>query len=57
MVFKHQDALGNAPAHALFEAVKVAKNPEVAVPRAFGDYTVAIDRKAVPGTVEILEIV
>ena len=57
VVFKHQDALGNAPAHALFEAVKVAKNPEVAVPRAFGDYTVAIDRKAVPGTVEILEIV
>jgi len=57
VVFKHQDALGNAPAHSLFEAVKVAKNPEVAVPRAFGDYTVTIDRKAVPGTVKILEIV
>ena len=57
VVFKHQDALGNAPAHALFDAVKVEKKPEVAVPRAFGDYAITIDRKAVPGTVEVLEIV
>ena len=57
VVFKHQDALGNAPAHALFEAVKVAKKPEVAVPRAFGDYSITIDRQAVPGTVEVTEIV
>lgn len=57
IVFKHQDALGNAPAHALFEAVHVAKKPEVSVPRAFGDYTVTIDRSAIPGTVELREII
>ena len=55
VVFKHQDALGNAPAHALFEAVKAQKNKEV--PREFGDYTVTVDRIAIPSTVEVMEIV
>lgn len=55
IVFKHASALGNAHAHKLFETVKVAKKPEVAVPRSFSDYTVAIDKTAVPEGVEILE--
>ena len=41
-VFKHESKLGNAPAHRLFEAVKVARKPEVSVPRAYSDYTVTI---------------
>jgi len=32
--------LGNAPAHKLFESVKIAKRTEV--PRGFGDYEVTI---------------
>lgn len=56
-VFKHQDALGNAPAHTLFDAVKIARKPEVAVPRSFNDYTVSIDRCAIPEKVELNEVV
>ena len=55
IVFKHASALGNAPAHRLFELVKIAKKSEVAVPRKFGDYEVAIDRAAIPAGVEISE--
>lgn len=56
-VFKHQDALGNAPAHTLFEAVKVARKPGVSVARAFSDYTVSVEPCAIPQTVELMEIV
>lgn len=57
IVFKHQDALGNAPAHKLFEAVKVGRVTDVSSPaRAFGDYQVTIDRDAVPDSVEILDL-
>ena len=41
-VFKHDSELGCAPAYKLFEAVKVARKPEVSVPRAYSDYTVTI---------------
>jgi CRISPR-associated protein Csd2 len=37
-VFEHESALGNAPAHELFELIQV-KGPET--PRAFSDYQVA----------------
>jgi CRISPR-associated protein Csd2 len=56
IVFKHQSALGNAPAHKLFESLKVTRNPAAAVPRAFTDYTVALDRSGIPATVEVLEL-
>ena len=42
IVFKHDSELGCAPAYKLFEAVKVARKPEVSVPRAYSDYTVTI---------------
>ncbi len=57
IVFKHQDALGNAPAHKLFEAVKVERVTDVTSPaRTFGDYQVTIDRDAIPGSIEILDL-
>jgi len=56
IVFKHQSALGNAPAHKLFEALKVTRAKTDEVPRAFTDYTVALDRAAIPATVEVLEL-
>ena len=56
IVFKHGSALGNAPSHKLFDLVKIAKKPDVAVPRKFADYDVAIDRDALPSGVEIIEI-
>lgn len=49
IVFKHDDALGNAPAHKLFEAVRVNRKEGSEGPaRAFADYEVVADESAVP---------
>ena len=48
-VFKHNDELGNAPSHKLFEMVKVERNDGVVVPRKFGDYSVKVDGSAPEG--------
>lgn len=55
IIFKHSSKLGNAPAHILFDAVKVGRKPDVTVPRSFIDYTVSIDRAALPAGVEVIE--
>ncbi|MBR1684747.1 MAG: type I-C CRISPR-associated protein Cas7/Csd2 [Clostridia bacterium] len=48
IVFKHDSELGNAPAHKLFETVKVQRvNPNTA-PRSYSDYAVEVDMTAVP---------
>ena len=49
IVFKHDSELGCAPAYKLFEAVKVARKPEVSVPRAYSDYTVTISESLPEG--------
>ncbi len=54
-VFKHDSDLGNAPAHKLFELVKVSKKPEANPPRSFGDYEVVVDKAGVPQGVELIE--
>lgn len=56
IVFKHSSKLGKAPAHILFDAVKVSKKEGVDIPRDFSDYTVTIDRSAIPEGVEVLEL-
>ena len=45
IVFKHDSALGNEPAHKLFEAVKVERiHGESGTPAAaFGDYRISVD--------------
>lgn len=43
IVFKHDTELGNAPAYKLFDAVHVARNEGVALPRAYSDYAVTVD--------------
>jgi CRISPR-associated protein Csd2 len=45
IVFKHATALGNAPAHVLFERVKVERVDADKPPRAFSDYRVTLDGK------------
>lgn len=53
-VFKHQDKLGNAPAHKLFELIDIQRNDRTEGPaRSFKDYDVTIG--AAPMGVEILE--
>ncbi|WP_439637977.1 type I-C CRISPR-associated protein Cas7/Csd2 [Spirulina sp.] len=41
-IFSHDKRLGNAPAHKLFDLIKVEKNPDVSVPRSFGNYEVTL---------------
>ena len=49
IVFKHDCELGNAPAYKLFESVHIARKPEVAVARAYSDYTVTVDAQPPAG--------
>lgn len=56
IVFKHSCKLGKAPAHVLFDAVKVTKKDGVDVPRDFSDYCVSVDESAIPEGVEVLEL-
>jgi len=55
IVFKHATALGNAPAHKLFERITVARKPGVDAARSFGDYVVTISREGLPAGIELLE--
>lgn len=57
IVFKHDSTLGNAPAHKLFDIVKVERNDDsINPPRSFKQYTVTIDRQNKPDGVEIIEL-
>jgi CRISPR-associated protein Csd2 len=59
-VFRHQNRLGNAPAHRLFDLLKVEKKkpiPKDQPARAFADYDVILDRNGLPEGVEVLELV
>lgn len=56
IVFKHNSILGNAPAHKLFDLVKIEKITD-AVPRSFNDYKVTIDMKSVPSDVTVEELI
>jgi CRISPR-associated protein Csd2 len=70
IVFRHENALGNAPAHTLFDRVHIGRSVDgemralddrglgnLAPARKFSDYIVEIDRDALPQGVEVLEIV
>ncbi|MBD1549415.1 type I-C CRISPR-associated protein Cas7/Csd2 [Roseibium aggregatum] len=68
IVFKHANALGNAPAHQLFDLVRIGRNIDGEFrpvddkrigneppARKFSDYIVEIDRANSPEGVEIIE--
>lgn len=42
-VFKHDSALGNSPAHILFDKIKVEKKEDISSPRKFDDYNIFVD--------------
>ncbi len=55
IVFKHSSALGNAPAHKLFDLVTVSRTGNMDKPaRSFSDYSVIITNDA-PVGVEVIE--
>jgi len=55
IVFKHDSALGNAPAHRLFELVRVEPNHGDRPARDFADYMVTIGKP--PAGVQVNELV
>lgn len=68
LIFKHSSALGNAPAHALFDLVQIGRNVDGEFrdigdkridneppARKFSDYIISIDRSAIPDGVELIE--
>jgi CRISPR-associated protein Csd2 len=56
-IFSHDDGLGNAPAHALFERVKVHRNDGIEAPRSFSDYSVTVDDAKLPENVSLHKLV
>lgn len=54
-VFEHESALGNASAHSLFDRIKPALKPDVAIPRSFADYTVQVDEAGLPAGVKLVQ--
>jgi CRISPR-associated protein Csd2 len=55
IVFKHDNKLGNAPAHKLFDLVNVSRADSSSGPaRSFTDYTITIGQA--PAGVEIIEM-
>lgn len=56
-VFKHESALGNAPAHQLFDCITVKRKMGVEVPRDFSHYEVLINRAELPKNVSLQEMI
>jgi CRISPR-associated protein Csd2 len=56
IVFQHDSRLGNAPAHKLFDSVRVerANDPELP-PRAFSDYKITVDTGSLPEGIALQE--
>lgn len=54
LVFEHESALGNAPAHKLFDLVKVERATSEGPARSFQDYKIVVDETALPAGVTLL---
>lgn len=53
---RRQAMLGCAPAHVLFDLVKIEKKDKDKAPRAFSDYTVTVCEDKVPAGVSLIKI-
>lgn len=56
-MFTHQNSLGDAPAHSLFERISVKRKDGVEASRTFGDYLVTIDDSGLPEGVTLTRVV
>lgn len=54
VIFRHDSALGNAPAHALFERVKLERVAGDKPARSFNDYRLSIDQSDLPAGVSVI---
>jgi CRISPR-associated protein Csd2 len=57
VAFKHDSAIGSAPAHKLFELVTVKRATDPANPaRAYSDYAVTVNERGTPKGVELMNL-
>ncbi len=56
VIFKHESALGNAPAHKLFERVRVECKDKSKPARDIADYVITIDEANMPKGVSIISM-
>jgi CRISPR-associated protein Csd2 len=56
VVFEHESLLGNAPAHSLFDRIKITRNDPSKPARAFSDYTVTLDKENLPAGITVHEM-
>ena len=56
-VFTHDNAIGNAPAHELFDRLQVRLKEGIEAPRSFADYMVTLDEANMPEGVRLTRIV
>lgn len=56
-VFSHSTEIGDAPAHTLFDRVKIKRKDGVEAPRTFGDYQVQVDEKDLQKGVALMRLV
>ncbi len=54
LVFKHDNQLGKAPSHTLFDLVRVNRKNESKPARAFSDYEVSVDESGIPQGVTLI---
>lgn len=56
IVFRHDSELGNAPAHKLFDLIRVQRKDDVIYPRAYSDYTVSVDLDKLPKGIQCIRM-
>ena len=56
-VYTHENPLGNAPAHRLFQRFTVSKKAEVQAPRCITEYDIAIDEQNLPDGITLTKLV
>ncbi|NPV91072.1 MAG: type I-C CRISPR-associated protein Cas7/Csd2 [Firmicutes bacterium] len=54
IVFEHESSMGNAPAHKLFDLVKVVRKDPSQPARSYSDYEISIDTAGVPVGVKMI---
>lgn len=55
--FEHENKLGKAPAHSLFERIKINLKKEGTIARDFNDYQVEINDTGLPSGIELQRVV
>lgn len=52
-IFTHENPMGNAPSHKLFDKLKISKKDSIEAPRSFEDYEVKLDSSELPSGVKL----